>query len=48
MNAALARAQGEIIVRVDGHTIIAPDYVRECVLALSARRLQCRWPDGWL
>jgi len=35
MNAALARAQGEIIVRVDGHTIIAPDYVRECVLALE-------------
>ncbi len=35
MNTALARAQGEIIVRVDGHTIIAPDYVRECVLALE-------------
>ena len=35
-NAALARATGEIIIRVDGHTIIAPDYVRECVAALSA------------
>src|SRR3990172_9931292 len=30
-NQALEHAQGEIIVRVDGHTIIAPDYVRECV-----------------
>jgi succinoglycan biosynthesis protein ExoA len=35
MNAALARAQGEIIVRVDGHTIVAPDYVRECIAALK-------------
>lgn len=34
-NRALAQAQGEIIVRVDGHTIIAPDYVRECVAALA-------------
>jgi glycosyltransferase involved in cell wall biosynthesis len=34
-NAALARAQGEIIVRVDGHTIVAPDYVRRCVEALA-------------
>jgi cellulose synthase/poly-beta-1,6-N-acetylglucosamine synthase-like glycosyltransferase len=35
MNAALARAQGEIIVRVDGHTIVAPDYVSECIAALE-------------
>src|SRR2546426_1145677 len=35
MNASLARAQGEIIVRVDGHTIVAPDYVRECIAALE-------------
>lgn len=35
-NAALARARGEIIVRVDGHTIIAPDYVSQCVTALAA------------
>jgi cellulose synthase/poly-beta-1,6-N-acetylglucosamine synthase-like glycosyltransferase len=35
MNAALARAQGDIIVRVDGHTIVAPDYVRECIAALA-------------
>ncbi len=34
-NAALTRARGEVIVRVDGHTIIAPDYVTECVSALD-------------
>lgn len=31
LNAAIAVAQGDVIVRVDGHTVIAPDYVRQCV-----------------
>ena len=31
LNRALALARGEIIVRVDGHCEIAPDYVRRCV-----------------
>lgn len=35
INIALRQAKGEIIVRVDGHTIIAPDYVRQCVDALQ-------------
>ena len=35
LNLALARARGKVIVRVDGHTIVAPDYVRECVAALQ-------------
>lgn len=35
MNVALACAKGELILRVDGHTVIAPDYVRECVAALQ-------------
>src|SRR5262249_21280037 len=35
LNRALAVARGEIIVRVDGHTIINSDYVRECVRALE-------------
>jgi succinoglycan biosynthesis protein ExoA len=35
MNLALRRAKGDIIIRVDGHTIIAPDYVRQCVEALQ-------------
>jgi glycosyltransferase involved in cell wall biosynthesis len=35
MNAALARARGDVIVRVDGHTIVDPDYVTQCVQALQ-------------
>ncbi len=31
MNIALRQAKGEIIVRVDGHCIIASNYVRKCV-----------------
>jgi glucose-1-phosphate thymidylyltransferase len=38
MNAALARAKGEVIVRVDGHTLIARDYVCQCVDALQRSR----------
>jgi len=34
-NAALQAARGDIIVRVDGHTLIAPDYVSACVAALE-------------
>lgn len=35
LNAALQIARGAIIIRVDGHTLIAPDYVRQCVDALE-------------
>lgn len=35
LNAALAQVRGDIIVRVDGHTIIAPDYITQCVTALQ-------------
>ncbi len=31
LNAALRQAKGEIIVRIDGHCEVAPDYVRRCV-----------------
>jgi len=41
LNAALACAHGEIIVRVDGHTVIEPTYVRECVAALRRSDAQC-------
>lgn len=34
-NAALKQARGDVIVRVDGHTVIEPDYVRQCVNALE-------------
>jgi GT2 family glycosyltransferase len=40
MNVAIRQAQGEIILRVDGHTVIAPDYVRQCVNALRATGAQ--------
>ena len=35
MNIGLRAARGAIIVRVDGHCEIAPDYVRRCVMALQ-------------
>ncbi|MBI1792674.1 MAG: glycosyltransferase family 2 protein [Chloroflexi bacterium] len=35
INIALRQAKGEIIIRVDGHTVIAPDYVRQCVETLQ-------------
>jgi glycosyltransferase involved in cell wall biosynthesis len=41
LNIGLAEASGEVIVRVDGHTIIAPDYVRRCVEVLSATGADC-------
>ncbi len=34
LNLAIAKARGEVIVRVDGHTIISHDYVSQCVAAL--------------
>jgi succinoglycan biosynthesis protein ExoA len=33
-NMALRLTQADIIIRVDGHTVIAPDYVRQCVETL--------------
>jgi glycosyltransferase involved in cell wall biosynthesis len=35
LNAAIREARGDIIVRVDGHTIIEPDYIRQCVDVLQ-------------
>lgn len=35
LNHAIASARGEIIVRVDGHCVIADDYVERCVAALE-------------
>jgi glycosyltransferase involved in cell wall biosynthesis len=36
LNIALGHARGAVIVRVDGHCTIAPDYVERCVEALQA------------
>jgi succinoglycan biosynthesis protein ExoA len=35
LNLALQQARGEIIIRVDGHCEIQPDYVRRCVELLD-------------
>jgi glycosyltransferase involved in cell wall biosynthesis len=34
MNRGIRQARGDVILRVDGHTIIASDYIKECVAAL--------------
>jgi len=36
LNLLTLRARGEILIRVDGHCVIAPDYVRNCVNRLKA------------
>lgn len=41
MNLGLARATGDVIVRVDGHCVIAPDYLRRCLEALEATGAEC-------
>src|SRR5262249_21682076 len=39
LNAAIAHARGEVIIRVDGHCEIAPDYVSRCVWHLQNDRV---------
>lgn len=41
MNVGIRAARGEFIVRVDGHTIVAPDYVSRCVAAWKASGAAC-------
>jgi glycosyltransferase involved in cell wall biosynthesis len=36
LNRGIRAARGDVIVRVDGHCVIAPDYLRCCVNALQA------------
>src|SRR5262249_51350916 len=42
LNLAVARARGEVIVRIDGHALIAPDFIRENVALLAAH------PEAWI
>ncbi len=35
MNAAIQLARGDIIIRVDGHTVVSPNYVSNCVEVLQ-------------
>ncbi|MGQ9715818.1 MAG: glycosyltransferase family 2 protein, partial [Anaerolineae bacterium] len=41
LNLGLRHARGEIIIRVDGHCEIAPDYVHRCVEALRETGADC-------
>lgn len=40
LNIGLAAATGEIVIRIDGHTFIATDYIRQCVITLQATGAQ--------
>ncbi len=39
LNRGIQAATGEIVVRVDAHTFIAPDYIRRCVAALRTGKV---------
>lgn len=41
LNLALKQARGEILIRVDGHCEIAPDYVSRCVDLLITEKVDC-------
>ena len=35
LNAAIRAARGDVIIRMDAHTVFAPDYIRQCVAVLE-------------
>jgi succinoglycan biosynthesis protein ExoA len=35
LNVALREARGDVLVRIDGRTVVAPDYVDQCIKALT-------------
>ncbi len=41
LNRGLVASRGEIVIRVDGHAVIAPDYVRRCVADLERVDAEC-------
>jgi glycosyltransferase involved in cell wall biosynthesis len=41
LNLALRQVKGEVVVRIDGHCEIAPDYVSRCVAHLLADEVDC-------
>ncbi|MEO8592833.1 MAG: glycosyltransferase [Candidatus Solibacter sp.] len=41
LNLAILAATGEIVVRMDAHTVYAPDYVRKCVFWLKKTEADC-------
>jgi len=41
LNLAVARSHGDVIIRIDGHTVIAPDFIRQNVALLEEH------PEAW-
>lgn len=41
LNLAIRAAQGEIVIRVDGHCEVASDYLRQCVTLLEKGSAEC-------
>ena len=41
MNRGIREAKGDVIVRIDGHTLVEGDYVRRCIEALRATGADC-------
>jgi cellulose synthase/poly-beta-1,6-N-acetylglucosamine synthase-like glycosyltransferase len=41
LNIGLAEARGDVIIRVDGHASVAPDYISKSVAALFEARADC-------
>jgi len=41
LNRALARSSGDVVIRVDGHCEVPPDYARRCVDALLTTGADC-------
>jgi cellulose synthase/poly-beta-1,6-N-acetylglucosamine synthase-like glycosyltransferase len=41
LNIGLAEASGDVIVRIDGHAVVEPDYVSQCINALEETGADC-------
>ncbi len=41
MNIGIKEAEGEVIIRVDGHCRLAPDYISQCVRYLGEKGVDC-------
>ena len=41
LNAAVTRSRGDIVIRIDGHTVIAPDFITENIALLEEH------PEAW-
>ena len=41
LNRGIRAARGQVLIRVDGHAVIAPDYVERCIAALNTVKAEC-------